>query len=395
MKIKYFLSVLFLGGAFMGMTSCSDDNDSNPTLKMPESFVLNSPALAQTVIDLESSIDSIHLNWSQPDYGGMPLVTTYYIQYAVDENFSSTKDDEGNEVPNYIQEDEPVSECKGAIAIEDLNRNLIKLLGINSADELPQQQDVFVRVTAQTYSTGYIYSNIVKLVVQPYFQSLVAADPVLWYLTGSCIGDGSWQSTVPTGCMPMYFSNESTYNEVDGTGEIVWAGYLTPDGFKFRGSPDDNWAVQIGQGDAFGEFKLNDGGSANISVPEAGCYKVVLDTKTNQPTITPFEGRVRIFDSISLSGSFNEWSDTEMTPVTTVGENHDWYLQIELNEADEIKFKETGSWDNNWGWGGLFNLSYGWYGFGEGNGGNFYIAETGTYDIFFNDLLGLFRIVKQ
>jgi hypothetical protein len=193
----------------------------------------------------------------------------------------------------------------------------------------------------------------------------------------------------------MYFSPNETYNELDGTGNIVWAGYLVPDGFKFRGSTTDSWATQIGQGDAFGEYKLNDGGSANISVPEAGVYFVKLNTQTHVPEITLYEGRWQTFQSISVSGTFNEWADTEMEPVNTAAtENHDWYLNIDLKAGDEIKFKQTGTWDFNWGWGNLINLSAGYYGIGAQNGGNFYISEDGNYDIYFNDLLGMFRFVR-
>lgn len=394
MKFKYILSFLLVGSVMAGVTSCSDDNDSNPTLRMPDAFQLNTPALAQTIIDLAETSDSIRLTWSQPDYGGMPLVATYYIQYAVDDKFDTTTDEDGNVENNFIQEDEPLYSCNGAVAVSDLNRNVLKLLNVTSESQLPQEQDVYFRITAQTYSTDLIYSNVVKMKVQPFYQALVAADPVLWYLTGSCIGDGSWSSTVPTGCMPMYFSQESSYNELDGSGVIVWAGVLNPDGFKFRGSPDDNWAVQIGQGDAFGEYKLNDGGSANVAVPEEGYYLVTLDTKTNLPVITTYEDKVHVFEGVSLSGSFNDWGNTEMSPVTTVVENHDWYLTIDLNAGDEVKFKETASWDFNWG-GTFTSLSNGYYGNGIGNGYNLYISEEGTYNIYFNDILGTFRFVKQ
>lgn len=394
MKFKYFLATMLVGGALIGFTSCDDDNDSNPTLRMPETFQLNTPALAEVPVDLEMTADSIRLTWSQPDYGGMPLVTTYYVQYGIDDKFETVQDEEGNVINNFIQEDEPVNVVSKAIAAEDLNRNLMKLLNVTSADQVPENQDVYFRVSAQTYSTGVIYSNIVKMKVQPYFRALVAADPFVWYMTGSCIGDGSWGSVVPTGCMPMYLSQQNSYDELDGTGDIVWAGYLNSNGFKFRGSPDDNWAVQIGQGDAFGEYKLNDGGSGNITVPEDTYYMVVLNTKTNTPVITPFDGKVRTFSGISMAGSFNGWGDAEMTPVTTVVENHDWYATQEFAAGDEVKFKETGTWDTNWG-GTLTSFSNGYYGNGEGNGYNLYIAEAGTYDVYFNDLLGVFRFVRQ
>jgi len=394
MKLNDILIPVIVGLGLVAMTSCSDDNDSNPTLHQPTSFTLNTPAMSELTIDLAESKDSVVLTWSQPNYGGMPLATTYYIQYSADGQFSSTTDDDGNVTLNYVQEDEPLHTCRGAVAAEDLNRNLMHLLNVTSAAQVPAVQEVYFRVTAQTASTDLIYSNAVKQLVAPYFRALVAADPIIWYLTGSCIGDGSWASTVPTGCMPLYLSQDNTYDEVSGTGEITWAGYLTTGGFKFRGSPDDNWAVQIGQGGSFGEYVLNDGGSGNITVPTDGCYTVTLDTKTNIPVIASYEGTVRVFDGIALSGSFNGWGDTELSPITTVCENHDWYISIDLTAGTEVKFKQTGSWDFNWG-GEFTSLSNGYYGNGVGNGPNLYIAEDGTYDIFFNDLTGLFRFVRQ
>ena len=397
MNIKNILYATMIGAACAGFTACDDDNGSNPTLTVPESFLLNTPVLSENPIDLEETSDSIALYWSQPNYGGFPAVTTYNVQYALSDNFDELiqRQEENEEFVGVIQMDEPLNVCNTAFAPSDFNRNLIKLAGVSSVDELPEEMDVFFRIVAKTYSTEPIYSNIVKIKVQPFFQALQAADPVLWYLTGNAIGDGSWNSDHQFGCVPMYFSPNETYNELDGTGNIVWAGYLVPDGFKFRGSTTDNWATQIGQGDAFGEYKLNDGGSANISVPEAGVYFVKLNTQTHVPEITLYEGRWQTFQSISVSGTFNEWADTEMEPVNTAAaENHDWYLNIDLKAGDEIKFKQTGTWDFNWGWGNLINLSAGYYGIGAQNGGNFYISEDGNYDIYFNDLLGMFRFVR-
>ena len=394
MKLKYIIPTLLVGAGLMSFTSCSDDNDSTPTLHQPETFQLNTPALTGLPIDLASS-DSIVLTWSQPDYGGFPIVTTYYIQYTNEDEFvyrPATETEE--EYKNYIQADEPLTVCRGAIATDDINRNIMHLLGITSADQVPADLKLNFRVTAQTYSTSTITSNTVSQMVAPYFKALVAADPVLWYLTGSCIGDGSWSSNVPAGCMPMYWDATSSYNEVDGTGNIVWTGFLSSSGFKFRGAYDDNWAVQIGQGGSFGEYVLNDGGSGNISVPADGIYTVTLDTKSNTPAITLYDGTPKVFDGMALSGSFNGWGDTNFTPVTTVGENHDWYLSIDLNAGDEVKIKMAGEWTFNWG-GASKTFSAGFYGKGENNGANLYISQSGTYDIFFNDILGLYRFVRK
>ena len=152
--------------------------------------------------------------------------------------------------------------------------------------------------------------------------------------------------------------------------------------------------MQIGQGGSFGEYVLNDGGSGNISVPADGIYTVTLDTKSNTPAITLYDGTPKVFDGMALSGSFNGWGDTNFTPVTTVGENHDWYLSIDLNAGDEVKIKMAGEWTFNWG-GASKTFSAGFYGKGENNGANLYISQSGTYDIFFNDILGLYRFVRK
>ena len=223
MKLKYIIAPVLAGLGMIAFSSCSDDNGSNPTLHMPESFVLNTPSVASSVLDLEATTAPFVITWSQPDYGGFPAAVTYYVQYGLDDQFTSTIDDEGNTVLNYIQEDEPLSVCRDSINVADINRNLMTLLGASSAADVPEIVDVYFRISAQTPSTDVIYSNVVKVKTSPYFQTLVAADPILWYLTGSCIGDGSWGSVVPTGCQPMYLSQESNYDYATGTGEIFWA----------------------------------------------------------------------------------------------------------------------------------------------------------------------------
>ena len=62
-------SSLLLFAAMLMLTACSDDNDHNPTLQEPTSFVLNTPALANSVVDLANS-KSVQLTCSQPDYSG-------------------------------------------------------------------------------------------------------------------------------------------------------------------------------------------------------------------------------------------------------------------------------------------------------------------------------------
>ena len=98
--------------------------------------------------------------------------------------------------------------------------------------------------------------------------------------------------------------------------------------------------------------------------------------------------------AVYLAGSFNEWSDTPMNPCSTGWENHDWYVTTTLDAGAEIKVKQADSWDFNKG-GVFYDYSEGMYAYGEDNGPNLVIAESGTYLIIFNDITGFIRFIKQ
>ena len=79
-----------LASVALGTTSCSKDDDSNPTLDLShagEGFVLNVPAnAANNTYDLAAA-ENVELTCHQPNYGGVPYVTRYYVQVAIDQNF--------------------------------------------------------------------------------------------------------------------------------------------------------------------------------------------------------------------------------------------------------------------------------------------------------------------
>ena len=74
-------------------TACSDDNDSNPTFQRPTQFVLNTPSMASSTIDLAHS-ETLTLYCSQPDYG-FPARTIYSVQLATKDDMSDVVDLKG------------------------------------------------------------------------------------------------------------------------------------------------------------------------------------------------------------------------------------------------------------------------------------------------------------
>ena len=84
-------------------TACSDDNDSNPTLGQPTTFVLNTPGYASMPVNLETSTE-LPFTWSSPDYG-CPVEAEFQLEASINGSFTvSTAEAEENEslVPDYV-----------------------------------------------------------------------------------------------------------------------------------------------------------------------------------------------------------------------------------------------------------------------------------------------------
>jgi hypothetical protein len=90
-----------------------------------------------------------------------------------------------------------------------------------------------------------------------------------------------------------------------------------------------------------------------------------------------------------MPGGYQEWNPAEnlMNGMSTSVENHDWYLTgVTYSENTELKFAADGAWDVNWG---AQNFPYG---IGTQGGENIPVP-AGTYNVFFNDILGTYNFV--
>ena len=67
-------------------TACDDDRDSNPTLISPTEFVLNTPAISGTVIDLANFF--LYRNILFTTRLRLPRQRGYYVQVAFDESMT-------------------------------------------------------------------------------------------------------------------------------------------------------------------------------------------------------------------------------------------------------------------------------------------------------------------
>jgi len=405
MKNKILLGALLIGTACT-FTACSDDNDSNPTLIQPTEFVLNTPAYVNETVDLSTS-ESLRLTWSQPKFTAenAPINATYEIQVSPTNAFTisadeASADESGATVADYASIDKTSTKCTTDVSAEDIDKALIRVTKWTE-NGVPATQKAYIRVNAYiaegtTSKLNPIASNAIELTVNPYYIELKDADPIMWYLVGDNIADGAWSDKPGESSLPMFLQSGYTYDKKTGAGEITYLNYFTTDGFKIQPS-DFNWDYGFMSGGSANEAEYRNGGSdaGNIWCDPAGYYLITVNTGTNTCTIKQQDVTPTVYDQICISGSFNDWTDTDMTPANKSGENHVWYyiLTVAEGEVAQVKFKIAGSWNTNWGYGsedGEVNIC----GKGTNGGHNIGVAE-GTWIIGFNDITGEFSIIAK
>lgn len=404
MKNRLLLGALLISTASL-FTACSDDNDSNPSLIQPTGFKLNTPAYVNETVDLKAT-DEMQLSWSQPQYttDNAPLLVTYEVQVSPANSFTvsvaeAEADESGQTVADYAALARTTTQCTYSMLAADLDKALMQIKRW-SADEMPYEQTAFVRINAFIDENGTrlnsVVSNTIELKFNPYYIELKDAAPIMWYLVGNNILDGAWSNKPGESSLPMFLQSDYSYDKATGAGEITYLNYFTTDGWKIQ--PEDfNWDLGFMSGGSANTavFRNGAGDAGNIWCEPEGYFLVTVNTGTNECTIKQQDITPKVYEQICMSGSFNDWGDTNMTPANKSGENHVWayILDVPAGETVQMKFKIAGSWDTNWGYGsadGEVNIC----GKCTANGSNIGVAE-GTWVIVFNDITGEFSIIAK
>ena len=423
MKNKYMIGALLFGIISL-FASCSDDNDSNPTLIQPTEFKLNTPEYANGFIDLEKSKE-LNFTWSQPKYtaDNAPLNVTYEIQVSPKNSFTvstdeAANDESGEKVADYDILSPTTQYCNATISAEEIDKSLVRVLKFKE-NEVPAEQEVSIRINAYIVEGNKrlnpITSNTVTFKAKPYYVELKDATPIMWYLVGNMFG-GKWgdkKESIGDQSLPMFLKPNFRYDKKTGTGEIEYTNYFLTDnftgkesalaGFKIQSDFDWGHSMDGGSGTDGGNYdKIVYRGSTNydgghILASAAGYYTITLNTANNTATMVKYEGDVTDYGTIQIAGTFNDWADTPMLPYNTEGvENHAWYyvMEVPAGETASFKFKiaDGNAWGKSWGYGAT-NGAINMYGKCESGGNNIGLTE-GKYVISFNDITGSFSIVK-
>ena len=232
------------------------------------------------------------------------------------------------------------------------------------------------------------YRLTFDMINRTYEFEAIKETPDLWYLVGSCIGNGSWDNNsyaLGTSLVPLY-------PQPDNKDMLNYVGYFPAgEGFKLIHSPGD-WEEQWGMSD--GRLVKNDGTSDVIKVAEDGYYQITYDLEMDVVSITKYTDVVNVFTSMGMPGTYQDdqaWDPaiSLMTPMGTVYENHDWIKKnMTFDSDEELKFAANGEWYYNWG-SEAFPV-----GVGIQYGPNIPVS-AGTYTVVFNDILGTYNFIKE
>lgn len=381
--IKIALALLATTPLFM---SCADDNDSNPTLDMPSSFILNTPAYAGSQIDLATTT-AIPFSWEYPNVG-FPVALKYSLQISATGSFNSVYNPALSADEQTVESaitDSIYSGTKGVVKGAEIAKALERILKYPKGG-VPTSQDAYVRLRG-VIGTDTIYSNSIKLNVTPYYVELKDAEPRAWWLVGGIVADGKWgNNNIGVSTLPMYTIAGNDYDKVTGDGDFQYIAYFPAGAFKIL-TELHKWEYGIVSKAKNMDLRYRnaDDPQDDITLPSAGYYKITLNTKSHDCKIEEYkmEKEPTMFATMNITGAVT----AKMNAINTYNgaKNHDWYASITVAQRGVVKFT---SGSTSWGTGKFP------YGVSTATGAGITV-KPGEYDVFFNDLLGAYLFFEK
>ncbi|MBR3455731.1 MAG: SusF/SusE family outer membrane protein [Bacteroidaceae bacterium] len=306
---KIYYSLLMLAVVGVGLTSCDEDRDNNPTFHQgSDTFVLNTPAFAvNNVYDLQTA-ENIVLTTSQPDYGGFPLSTVYTVYAGISEDKM-----------------EALSTTSTSTLVKVPASELNELILAQAGDaDLSAPIPVYFYLTAHVNgqdTLGFAKSNTITLPnVLAYVPVVEISLPEKVHIVGSFPASDGWANFVP---LAPAFSQEGFYYGV---------AYM-PAGAEFKINPDAGWK---GNDKGYGQLTINDNANAgissadesnvaaNIKVANEGWYNFVVNAKISngavQYTVNVNPAKVYVIGA----AAGGEWSLQDAWAFTAPADAGEW-----------------------------------------------------------------------
>ena len=300
---KIFKSVLLLACGALVFAACSDDNDSNPTVQVPASIELFTPALAETNIDLANST-GIDLVCTYPDYG-FPVLKTYSVEVSLNQDMSNSQ-----------ALSQTYGEPKMTIDAAEL-ASMLTTMEVEKGkleEDFPMDIPVYLRVRAAINAGGTavqqteVLSNVVALKNVHLVFSLPPVNvPENLYITGNFCG-WSWDSDK---CFQMQrvWGARDAKNQSDVYWSLV---FIDDSGIKFNSAKDWDGGEQgftdiTVDGDLAGEIQ-NGGGNIASSAPKWYLMIVTANIvgRDVKYTVTFNQAAIRLMGTVTPDAAWAE-----------------------------------------------------------------------------------------
>ncbi len=270
--------------------------------------------------------------------------------------------EDGNSAPEFYTKESYLSTT---ITCNQTGENWVSVVNYGPVDEVLISYSidgVKCKQTTIKWAAGKIY-NLGELAI-PYELSDT------WGITGAFSG---WDAA---NAQPLYV-----------VGDALVAYNLTKlnEGFKFVQNKGWDGAKGSKTQDAVASGEWLYSGDNDIKASDAAAYDVYFVPARSMYCIVPAGSAAPELPAVepiewSLAGSFNNWGDTLMTATDTA--NLFVAKGVEFKSGDEIKVKDSKTWDTSYG-GGISNLEANKWMKAYLNGSNVVVAKSGTYDVYF------------
>ena len=270
--------------------------------------------------------------------------------------------EDDNSAPMFYTQE---SDLSTTITCNQTGENWVSVVNYGPVDEVLLSYSidgVKCKQTTIKWAAGKIY-NLGELAI-PYSQSDT------WGIAGAFNG---WTAGTPE---PMYV-----------VGDALVAYNLTKlnEGFKFVQNKGWDGAKGSKTQDAIASGEWLYSGDNDIKASDAAAYDVYFVPARSMYCIVPAGSAAPELPAVepiewSLAGSFNGWTDKLMTATDTA--NLFVAKGVELKSGDEIKVKDSKTWETSYG-GGISNLEANKWMKAYFNGSNVVVAKSGTYDVYF------------
>lgn len=309
-----------IAASLLGVASCSQDRD--PVLQMPTKFELNTPAMQDQYIELQSG-NTLELVASQPDYG-YSAVAQYSAEMSLTEDFATA----------YALESVDKTLARMNLSQEAVATGICELLGVTDEDTYNAKfpngmtpQKVYFRAICEL--DGVDGSRIVSNVVSYNNLKGYLAVPVpgYIYLVGSPEG---WAG--PTESNAAHYADWRLFEPADAIGSHVYSGVFDmPAAPMFRfytaltGWDADSYGFMADDNATdFPEFSdgtftstiVKGKGSFNFPNFPGGKMTVVVDMsdmKNITITCTAGESSVTVTKYIYVVGNISGWKAPDQT----------------------------------------------------------------------------------